>query len=819
MKKVSKIFIALLSCLTAVCFVLPVSAETEVEKKESVYAVLNSDGSVESITVSDSLHSDSGFNNYKDESNLKDIENLKSNDEINQSGTTLTWNTSDTDIYYQGTSDAELPLDVDITYSLDGKKMSAEQIVGQSGHLEINIKLTNNSKQKYVVDGKTYNLVTPFVTGIVGMFDDDVFKNVTIDNGKVTSDSSHNIVVGVVVPGLRSGLSQIFDASVMNKLNDYLVDEVTIEADVTEFESPTLMLAAATSSDALKDEFDDIDEFSSIFDKLDDLKEATQELIDGTNSLYNGAVKLNDGVATLKDGANTLNTGANTLYDGANSLASGASKLNSGLATLVSNNEELVSGANQIADAVLATANQQLAAKEIIKNDPKYTELTWSNYADQLSYYYGVTDAMREIVLNQIKTQLTEKSISLTDEQLNMILYMAAKDNATDLTTYMQNKAGNLRVAANVQQAKTDAASISSGTYTNVQRALILGTYEGVIGQIQDVAKNIKTADYPDGILLTTRQAEAVLISVNGNVNSINESVIASALEVSGEALGVDNEQISPIISAMKTTTGDASVYSSLNTTIKSKYDTLTDSDIAVLLTEGSEYHSTETSIASMIVAVQSDIGIANEIATNLESSKTEEGKQIIKSYLNALVKASESGSDIQALKDLETQLASVAKFKAGIKDYTDGVAECYSGSKELSSGANQLSSGAKQLKEGTSSLASGASTLKDGSNTLMEGAKTLNEGMQKYNDEGISKLTDNSSISSLEEASELLKAICEDENNYNNYSGISDGTEGSIKFVFKVNSAKKAENKEATNETTTEKVSFWQRILNLFKF
>ena len=178
MKKVSKIFIALLSCLTAVCFVLPVSAETEVEKKESVYAVLNSDGSVESITVSDSLHSDSGFNNYKDESSLKDIENLKSNDEINQSGTTLTWNTSDTDIYYQGTSDSELPLNVDITYSLDGKKMSADEVVGQSGHLKINIKLTNNSKQKYVVDGKTYNLVTPFVTGIVGMFDDDVFKNV-----------------------------------------------------------------------------------------------------------------------------------------------------------------------------------------------------------------------------------------------------------------------------------------------------------------------------------------------------------------------------------------------------------------------------------------------------------------------------------------------------------------------------------------------------------------------------------------------------------------------------------------------------------------
>ena len=346
MKKVSKILTATISCLMATTLVLPVSAEGEVEKKESVYTVLNSDGSINTITVSDTLHSDSGFSNYQDKSDLQNVENLKSSDPVNSSNGNLIWNTSDTDIYYQGTSNKELPLTVKITYTLDGNVVSADDLVGKSGHLKINIKLSNSSKQSYVVNGKTYNLVTPFVTGIGGMFDDDVFSNVTIDNGKVTSDSSHSIVVGVIVPGLKSGLSQVLDSDLMHRLDDYLADEVNIEADVTDFESPTLMMAAATSTDAIKDEFDDIDEFSSIFDKLDDLKEATNQLIDGTNSLYDGAVKLNDGVATLQDGTKQLVSGSQQVADGAKSAATGAAALETGLATAVASNDTLVSGVN-----------------------------------------------------------------------------------------------------------------------------------------------------------------------------------------------------------------------------------------------------------------------------------------------------------------------------------------------------------------------------------------------------------------------------------------------------------------------------------------
>ncbi len=226
-----------------------------------------------------------------------------------------------------------------------------------------------------------------------------------------------------------------------------------------------------------------------------------------------------------------------------------------------------------------------------------------------------------------------------------------------------------------------------------------------------------------------------------------------------------------------------------------------------------------------MITNVQKDVAIATDIATNLEASKTEEGQQIVKGYLNALVQT-ESGESIATLKALSTQLQSVATFRQGVKDYTTGVASAYDGSKSLLDGMNQLSSGAKKLNDGAATLSQGASSLKDGTqsltegaNKLSDGAKTLYDGLVEYNDEGISKLTDDSRISSLEDASNLLNAVKEQGSSYNNYSGISEGTDGSVKFVFKVEGVKNTAASTTTEETTKTKTSFWDRIVNLFDF
>ena len=814
MKKVSKILTATISCLMATTLVLPVSAEGEVEKKESVYTVLNSDGSVNTITVSDTLHSDSGFSNYQDKSDLQNVENLKSSDPVNSSNGNLIWNTSDTDIYYQGTSNKELPLTVKITYTLDGNVVSADDLVGKSGHLKINIKLSNSSKQSYVVNGKTYNLVTPFVTGIGGMFDDDIFSNVTIDNGKVTSDSSHSIVVGVIVPGLKSGLSQVLDSDLMHRLDDYLADEVNIEADVTDFESPTLMMAAATSTDAIKEEFADIDEFSSIFDKLDDLKEATKQLIDGSNSLYDGAVKLNDGVATLQDGTKQLVSGSQQVADGAKSAATGGAKLETGLATAVASNDTLVSGVNQVTDAVLASVQSQVRTQ---LNDDSIT-LTWENYSKVLGYYNGVTDAMRSEVKTQLREAIEAKTGNLDDNTFEGVLYMCAVNNCDSkesITNYLTINASNLAIASKVKQAQSDVSLISQNDFSKIDRIVNLGVYEGSLAAVKEQLKE----GYPS---LSNAQAEAVWLAKAQNPN-IDENGIKQAIDSAPtDPKGINDTTVSNVISSMRATDAynNATVYNKLCTTLNG-YGVTDPNQQAALLTIAGELHADATSLETAIKAASSDATIAANVsnaintASNTDAEGYAQAQALIKGMLNSVAMESIS----PALKSVSEQLQSVALLRTGIKSYTDGVSEAYAGSKELSSGLSSLSSGTNDLNAGIQKVNSGASDLKDGSQQLADGAKTLKEGMQKYNDEAISKLTNNSRISSIEQASDLLEAISKDENNYNNFSGISDGTDGSIKFVFKINGAKKAKSDDASSETATIKVSFWQRILNLFKF
>ena len=837
MTTTKKITSALLATLLVAGYSLPVYAEGEdtttdtessasVTKDESVYTVLNSDGSIKSITVSDTLHSDSGFSNYDDASDLTDVENLKSTDAVTSSSDGYTWTSDSTDIYYQGSSTKELPLDVKITYTLNDKEYSASDIVGKSGHVKIKISVTNSSKQTYTVGDKSYELVTPFITGIGGMLDEDNFSNVEVNHGTVTSDSSHSIVGGVMIPGLKDGLESVLDGETMSQISDYLFDDITIEADTTNFESPTLMIAAATSADELETDFEDTD-FTTIFDQLDELKEATNKLIsgastlsDGADTLASGASQLNDGASSLLSGVDTLKSGTQSLTDGASTATSGASALTSGLGTLVSNNETLVSGANQIADAILSTANTQLAANETIKNDPNYAELTWSNYADQLAYYAGITDTMRQAAFDQIKTKLTDKGVTLSDEEINMVLYMAAKDQATDLEAYLTNNQDKLTTAKKVETAQTDAALISRGDFSKVDRALTLATYEGAIGSIQ---KSVKASASVD---LTTRQAEQALMLVKGDTSKIDSSIIGQAMQVTDtDALGVDNENISPIVAGMRNATGDANVYASLSASLKNAMPSLDDTKIAVLVTEGSEQHANETSITNMISAVQADVSVATAISSYKTASQTDEGKQTIKGYLNALVTTT-SGDDIETIKSLSTQLQSVATFRQGVKDYTDGVASAYEGSKTLLAGLEQLTSGSQQLNDGAAQLSQGASTLKDGTqsltdgaNQLSEGAKTLYDGLVQYNDEAISKLTENSRISTLEDAADLLTAVKEQGSSYNNYSGISEGTDGSVKFVYKVEGAKATTSTTTEEDTTETKTSFWQKIVNLFDF
>jgi putative membrane protein len=123
-------------------------------KDETVYVLCNTDSSVKNVVVSDWLKNAKAAGTLSDISTLSDIVNVKGDEIFAQSGDELDWSAQGNDIYYKGTTDKELPVDVTISYFLDGKEVSPKEITGKSGHLTIRWSYTNKQKSTATINGK-----------------------------------------------------------------------------------------------------------------------------------------------------------------------------------------------------------------------------------------------------------------------------------------------------------------------------------------------------------------------------------------------------------------------------------------------------------------------------------------------------------------------------------------------------------------------------------------------------------------------------------------------------------------------------------------
>lgn len=254
-------------------------------KEETVYVNADANGAVKLITVSDWLKNAGTTESLKDVSELDGIKNIKGEETFSESGDNLTWDTNGADIYYQGTTEKELPVSVKLTYYLDGKKISPSELKGKSGHLKIKIDYTNNTKKSVNVSGKSEELSSPFVMMTGMILPNETFSNVAIDNGKVVSDGNRNIVLGFAVPGMKESLGMNDFSQSSSQVS--LPESLEISADVTDFTMSSTYTVAL--SDILEDlNVKEIVDYSSLQSALDELENAALELVSGTDTLSSG---------------------------------------------------------------------------------------------------------------------------------------------------------------------------------------------------------------------------------------------------------------------------------------------------------------------------------------------------------------------------------------------------------------------------------------------------------------------------------------------------------------------------------------------------
>ena len=449
MKKSLRFASAALALTLAAGCAMPAFAagKSSFSKSETVYAVMNGDGSIKSTTVSEHLYSASGLANVTDKTTLTDIQNTESDAEFTQNGEELVWNTNDTDVYYKGNTDKALPIDVKVTYALDGQEAALEDIIGKSGHLTVTVNLKNNETGTVNVNGKDRTIVTPLITAVGVILGGDA-ANVTAEHGMIESAAKSSVAAFVTLPGVKDSLSGLLPDEV-DSIEDYLQDTVTVEADVEDFTCPQVMVACATSTAALgTDNVFDLSSINDLTDGINQLNDAMSQLMDGASQLVDGTSQLAGGVLALLDGANTLNNGAAALDDG-------LGQLTNGLDTLSANNAALNAGAQQVADGVLASANKTLKEGGLIDED-----MTWSNYEAVIDNILTMNDKTLAAGRRKIVRTVWEQAPSFKDSQLDLALYLSATKTNHDLEAalkLMQNFDASMLTGALEMVTNADA--------------------------------------------------------------------------------------------------------------------------------------------------------------------------------------------------------------------------------------------------------------------------------------------------------------------------------------------------------------------------
>ena len=407
----------------------------DISKDETVYVLAGADGSVQKIIVSDWIKNSLGNAAVSDKSELTDVENVRGDETYTMNGDNVrVWDAEGNDIYYQGNIEKELPVDLSVTYKLDGKPISADDLVGKSGRVTIRFDYQNKQYETVEIDGKQEKIYVPFAMLTGALLPDDVFTNVEVTNGKLINDGSRTAVIGIAFPGLQEDLA-------ISKDKLEIPDYVEITADASNFQ---LDMTVTLAANRLFNEFDvdNLDSVSEFSTSMDELTSAMDQLLDGSSQLYEGIATLLEksnvlveGIDQLAVGAESLKNGANSLDSGAAELQNGAAELSEGLNTLASNNDALNGGAGQVFDTLLSTANTQLAAAGL-----DVPTLTVENYAQVLNGVIASLDenAVYEQALNQVtaaveaqRDVITQQVTAAVQEEVTAQVTAAVKEEVT----------------------------------------------------------------------------------------------------------------------------------------------------------------------------------------------------------------------------------------------------------------------------------------------------------------------------------------------------------------------------------------------------
>lgn len=797
--------------------------DNDADKDESVYLISDANGNVNKTIVVDHLKNKDKKDTLEDASNLSDIENVKGKEKFTQSGDKLTWQAGGKDIYYQGTATEEPPVTQKVTYYLDGKEISPEDLAGKSGKVKIRFDYTNTTSYTETVNGEKQTVSVPFAA-ITGLVLGDGFENIEVTNGKAEVSDSSSVVLGYALPGLKNSLG-IKDKDLDGDVN--IPEYMEMTADVKNFSMPAAMTFVVNASDYVST--DGIDT-SDLDDMINDLKDASTQLQDGsktlaegtdtladglstlqsklgtfasgvgtlqsglktytdgvstlsgglntlgnsTGALVSGADKLNDGAGQLASGSATLKDGLKSYTDGANGLAKGASDLDAGIGTLAEKSGTLVDGATKLDDGASQLSASASSINEGIKSldTGLKTPLTDKEKA-------GYQAAAKDSVDKQFSNPDNEANYENTKAKASGVYYetMTSEDSVKQAVQLLKNDSDlmnmiNATVGATVETAIKDSVPNLASKDT----ATIKKTYNNSPKLQQSVKEVLNLPQtIPDYDALVSAIVDQKL---NDMATKVMAGVANNSKDKVGEAVadaaktGAENAAQSAVITGIES--AKSNVSSQINAKQENGYSLVTGAD--ALSTVASSLANGTKSLVNSIPTLTGGIKQLKDGSSQLNAGAAKLTSN--NDTLNAGATALNAGAS-QLSAGTQSLMNSVPTLTSGIKQLVDG-------SNTLVANNAQLNSGASQLADGTNQIVSGVDQLTTGSKTLSEGAHTLADGMVQFNEEGINKILD-AYNGDLKPFTDKLQAVIDAGEEYQTYSAIADGQTGSVKFIYKL--------------------------------
>lgn len=775
---------------TATMLSSTVAFAQDICKDETVYVIMKDNGKVEQRIVSTWIKGEENLGEFKDKCNLKDVKNVKGEETPTANGDTLTWNIDGKDLYYRGESERELPISVDIKYELNGKSVDPAEVKGQSGNFKITMKVKNNESKVMKIAGEDRRVYVPFVVASEIIMPNDNFKDVKINNGKMITDGNNANITFVAVPGLMESLKidSIVDLDVK--------DEIVIEGKTEDFAVPSMVVMATTEGLDLKD-MDANDDLDDLRSQLDQLKQGGEDLLSGAQELNNGEKELqskynefNAGVGTLRNGAIELANGINTLTGSAPQLKAGVTQLNDGLGLLSQKQGQFTGGVNTLREGV----NKYLGAYGEIEGGISQVTVGVSQVATGAPQLRDgsakATAGLKDLLENQTK---------FTNEGVNPL-----RDG---LGKYVK---GNADIYAGVNGSLDGVKKIKGGLEAKAPEMQKLADSVTQIEGVQKQIDELKGKFAPESE--EGKKLAAISQTLGAVANGQNDGITKLQTGTQEAIKGLGGLQ-----AGLETASEGTKKLGPSGELLAGSANKLSDSSVALGKGIGDLYSGSATLTGKL-----------NELAG--KSKELEVGAKKVSAGSKLY---SEKGKDLSnganALSENSTKIGSA-------------IGQLHDGSNKLAAGADALLAGANALNAGGATLRVGSQTLYDGSNQVMaginklsDGSSKLYEGVAKLKADGLDKINEkgNTVLGDIDGFMEVKDELVKLSDEYGTFSGLTDGMEGKVKFVMRINdenkpstteSAKKAKEEENKKSVKVEEkkeekgTGLFKNILSIFK-